>query len=295
MTNSKKYIIVIVIVAGLLSLAIGLRSRSLPPAADHPYLVDDRFWVMGHRGGRNLGPENTLYTFRKAVELGIDVIELDLRATMDGHLVVFHDRTVDRTTQGNGRVQNMTLAQIKNLDAAYNWTNDGGQTFPLRGQGLAVPTLTEVFMALPYERINIELKHQNGFPVRKLCDLIRVFHRSDQVMVASFNADLLNSFRKICPEVATAATSEETRKFVGLALAGLSHMYRPEAQVFQVPETYGKYQLVNRTFVSAAHERNMKVHVWTVNDETSMQRLIDLQVDGIVTDDPEKLLHLLQR
>lgn len=294
MGRVKKYLIVFVVCAGFLSIAIGLRSRTAQPAAKHPYLDDARFWVLAHRGGRSLGPENTIHTFRKAINLGVDVIELDVQASLDGHLVVFHDQTVNRTTEGNGRVQDMTLAQLKKLDAAYRWAPDGGRRFPLRGEQISIPTLSEVFAEMPFERVNIEIKARDKFPVAKLCRLIRNTGRIDRVMVASFNAELLKEFRNICPEVATAATGDETRQFVGLTIAGLARMYRPAAQAFQVPEQFGKFQVVNRAFVSAAHERNMKVHVWTVNDIASMQRLIDLQVDGIVTDHPEKLLRLLQ-
>lgn len=295
MDRVKKYLIVFVVCAGLLGIAVGLRSRTARPAAEHPYLDDARFWVLAHRGGRSLGPENTIHTFRKAIHLGVDVIELDVRASMDEYLVVFHDQTVNRTTEGQGRVQDMTLVQLKELDAAYRWTPDGGQRFPLRGEGISIPTLSEVFAKLPHMRVNIEIKARDKFPVGKLCRLIRNTGRIDRVMVASFNAELLKQFRNICPDVATAATANETRQFVGLTFAGLSRLYRPAAQAFQVPEQFGKYQVVNRAFVSAAHERNMKVYVWTVNDLSGMQRLIDLQVDGIVTDHPEKLLRLLQR
>lgn len=292
----KKPLILIAIFAGLLAAIIGMRSWSVGPAPDHPYTTGkQRLWVLAHRGGKSLGPENTLYTFRKAVDIGVDVIELDVRVSGDGRLVVIHDPTVDRTTDGSGRVQDLTLNQIKQLDAGHRWSPEDGSGFPLRGQGIRVPTLNEVFESLAYQRINIEMKSGGGFPVQTLCALIRKARRLDTVMVASFEDDLLDRFRSACPEVATAAGANDTRNFIGLSLVGLSRMYRPGALAFQVPREYGDFSLVNRAFVSAAHERNMKVHVWTINDPLAMQDLIRMNVDGIVTDYPDRLLHLLQR
>jgi glycerophosphoryl diester phosphodiesterase len=290
-----KHLILIVTLAALVGIIVGLRGWSARPAADHPYLDNHRFWVLAHRGGRSLGPENTLYTFRRAADIGVDVIELDTRLTRDRHIVVLHDSTVNRTTDGSGRVQDLTLEQLKQLDAAYRWSPDGDARFPLRGKGIAVPTLQEVFAALPYHRINIEMKSGNGYPVKDLCRLIKAADREKRVMVASFKDDLLKDFRVACPGVATSAGGGETRAFFGLNTIGLSRIYRPDAQAFQVPERYGKVNVINRSFIAAAHERNMKVHVWTVNDTASMQRLIQLQVDGIVTDYPDRLLGLLQR
>jgi glycerophosphoryl diester phosphodiesterase len=296
MRFTQKALIPIAIFGGLLLAIVGMRSWSARPAAEHVYTTGhQRLWVLAHRGGRSLGPENTLYTFRKAADIGVDVIELDVRVSLDGQLVVIHDPTVDRTTNGSGRLQDMTLDQIKQLDAGHRWSPQDGSGFPLRGQGITVPTLNEVFESFPYQRINIEMKSGNGFPVETLCSLIRTAHRLDSVMVASFKDDLLDRFRSVCPEVATAAGSTDTQYFIGLSIVGLSRMYRPEALAFQVPRVYGDFTVVNRAFVSAAHERNMKVHVWTINDPQTMQDLIRMQVDGIVTDYPDRLLDLLQR
>ena len=265
------------------------------PVSNHPYFNPDDFLVIAHRGGRSLGPESTLYTFQRALDIGVDVLEVDIRTTKDGQPILLHDRTVDRTTNGTGPVDNFTLAKLKTLDAGYRWTPDHGQTFPLRGKGLTIPTLAEVFQAFPNARINIEIKESRIAENANLCRLIRTYQKTHRVMVASFDVSQLKKFRKQCPEVATSAGAREAFLFYGLQWAHLENLYSPSAQALQVPEYYGSRQVVTPRFLEAAHARNMCVHVWTVNDTNSMQQLINLGVDGIMTDYPEKLLGLLDR
>jgi glycerophosphoryl diester phosphodiesterase len=265
------------------------------PISDHPYFNPDDFWVIAHRGGRSPGPESTLYAFERALDMGVDVLEVDVRTTKDGELILLHDRTVDRTTNGTGPVDNFTLAKLKTLDAGYHWSPDHGQTFPMRGKGLTIPTLTEVFKTFPNARINIEIKESRIAEISSLCRLIRTYQKTNLVMVASFDVSRLKKFREQCPEVATSMGAREAFLFYGLQWAHLENLYSPPAQALQVPEYYGDSQVVTPRFLEAAHDRNMRVHVWTVNDTQSMQQLINLGVDGIMTDYPEKLLQLLER
>jgi glycerophosphoryl diester phosphodiesterase len=260
------------------------------PAADHSYFNPDRFLVIAHRGGRSLGPESTLYTFSRAVDLGVDVIEIDLHRTQDGHLVIIHDSTVNRTTDGKGPVKELTLQELQALDAAYHWSPDRGRTYPMRGKGLTVPTLAEAFNALPTTRMNIEIKESNPEVIAPLCDLIQNSKKTDHVMIASFDVSQLKRFRSQCPEVATSAGAREAFVFYGLQWAHLENIYSPSAQALQVPERYGDFEVI-----TPRHARNLRVHVWTVNDPKHMQRLVDLGVDGIMTDYPEKLIELLGR
>jgi len=265
------------------------------PVSDHPYFNPDNFWVIAHRGGRSLGPESTLYTFQRALDMGVDILEVDVRTTKDGELILLHDRTVDRTTNGTGSANNFTLTKLKTLDAGYRWSPDNGQTFPMRGKGLTIPTLAEVFKAFPKARINIEIKESRTEDIARLCRLIRTYQKTDQVMVASFDVSRLKKFRAQCPEVATSSGAREVFLFYGLQWAHLEDLYSPPAQALQVPEYYGNRLVVTTRFLESAHARNMRVHVWTVNDTQSMQRLIDMGVDGIMTDYPEKLLGLLDK
>ncbi len=265
------------------------------PIPDHPYFKPDKFLVIAHRGGRSLGPENTLYTFKRAVDLGTDVLEMDLQTTSDGTLVILHDREVDRTTSGTGAVDSLTLSELKKLDAGFRWSPDNSGSYPLRNKGVTIPTLTEVFKAFPDTRINIEIKSSQVNTIQDLCRTIRDNRMSQKVMVACFDAGKLGEFRSICPEVATSAGASEAALFYWLQWADLESAYSPSAQALQIPEAYGEYRIATRRFLDAAHARNMHVHVWTVNDIESMQRLIDLGADGIMTDYPERLVKILNR
>lgn len=265
------------------------------PVPDHPYFNPDKFLVIAHRGGRSLGPESTLYTFQRAVDIGADVLEMDVRSTRDGQLIILHDDTVARMTNATGLIESFTLAELKKLDAAHRWSPDNGQTFPLRNKGVKIPTLAEVFNTFPETKMNLEIKDFRSSTIHSLCRLIRDHQMTKKVMVASFDADSLKEFRSVCPEVATSAGSSEAILFYSLQKMHLESAYSPDAQALQVPETFRDLRVVNRRFIEAAHSRNMRVQVWTVNDVKAMKRLLDLGVDGIVTDYPLQLMELLKK
>ena len=263
------------------------------PISDHSYFKPDDFLVISHRGGRSLGPENTVYTFKRATELGSDVLEMDLQTTSDGALVILHDREVERTTNGKGAVDSFTLSELKKLDAGFRWSPDNSRSYPLRNKGVTIPTLTEVFKAFPDTRINIEIKSSQVNTIQNFCRTIRDHGMSEKVMVACFDAGKLGEFRSLCPEVATSAGASEAAMFYWLQWAHLESAYSPSAQALQIPQAYGQYRIATRRFLDAAHARNLRVHVWTVNEVEPMQRLIDLGVDGIMTDYPERLVKIL--
>ncbi|HPC97076.1 MAG TPA: glycerophosphodiester phosphodiesterase [Sedimentisphaerales bacterium] len=271
-------------------IVLSFRARPIP---DHPFFGDDRLLVIAHRGGAGLWPENTLYAFEHAVELGVDVLEMDVQSTKDGELVVIHDETVDRTTNGTGRVEELTLAEIQDLDAGHTWTPDDGASYPFRGQGLRIPALVEVLAAFPKARMNIEIKQRAI--VATLCRMLRDYGMAEQVLIAAFDAQTMNEFRRLCPEVATAAAENEIRMFYGLNWAHLGRFYRPPAEALQIPEYHGDRHVLTQSFVRAAHGRNMDVHVWVVNDINDMQRMEDLGIDGIITDYPDRLKAVLGR
>lgn len=251
--------------------------------------------AMAHRGGEGLWPPNTLYAFQNAVQLGVDVLELDIHSTADGVLVVMHDDTVDGTTDGRGPLHAYNLAELQSLDAGYRWTADGGQTFPFRGKGLRVAALEEVILAFPGLRLNIDLKQANPPIVVPFCRMLHAYHKLDQVVVGSFHDGQLREFRRQCPEVATAAGVQETRLFYLLNRLFLGALYRPPAQAFQIPETRGKIRLVTPRFIRAVHGHGLEVHVWTVNEMADMHRLLNWGVDGLITDYPDRLMALLCR
>lgn len=276
-------------------IVIAIIAFNAEQAEDYPFFDQDDFMVIAHQGGEQLRPSNTMPAFEHAVELGVDVLEMDIHATQDGALVAMHDATVDRTTDGSGAIKEMTLAEIKELDAGHYWTNDDGATYPYRGQGIAVPTLEEIFQAFPDMPMNIEIKQQSPSIVEPFCDLIHEYDMQDQVLIPTFHPDTMNEFREKCPDVATSMTEPEIRLFFGLNTVGMGSLFSPPGQAFQVPEESGGLQVITPGFVEGAQERNIAVHVWTVNDPDDMERLIKTGIDGIITDRPDLLLEILGR
>jgi glycerophosphoryl diester phosphodiesterase len=280
---------------GLPAVIYGVLVVLARPIPRHPFFNHDGILVIAHRGGRGLWPENTLYAFERAVQLGVDVLEMDVHSTRDGELVVMHDDTVDRTTNGRGRIRELALAELRELDAGYTWTPGNGQSFPFRGRGLTVPTLAEVFTAFPGAAMIIEIKQSQPSIVAPLYRTILEHKMTERVLVASFDADSLRQFRHVAPEVATSAGEDEVRALYALNRLHLGRIYRPPAEALQVPEYSDDRRVVTRRFVKTAHGRNMQVHVWVVNDADGMRRLVDLGVDGIITDYPDRLLTVLGR
>ena len=265
------------------------------PAADRSFFDQNSFMVIAHQGGEELRPSNTMVAFQHAVDLGVDVLEMDVHSTSDGTLILMHDDTVDRTTDGSGAIKTMTLAEIKQLDAGYYWTNDEGQTHPYRDQGITVPTLEELFIAFPNMPMNIEIKQQEPSIVAPFCQLLAEYDMLNKVLIASFHPKTMIEFREKCPGVATSMVEGEIRLFYGLNLAFLGRLFEPPGEAFQVPEYSGDTLVVTERFVRGAQRRNIAVHVWTVDDPADMQRFIDMGVDGIITDRPDLLLELLGR
>ncbi|MEN8690052.1 MAG: glycerophosphodiester phosphodiesterase [Desulfobacterales bacterium] len=270
---------------------VWLQARPAPP---HPYFAAAGFQVIAHRGGSGLGPENTLAAFRRSLAAGADVLEMDVRTTADGHPVVLHDATVDRTTDGRGAVNEMTLAQLKKLDAGFRWTADQGRSFPFRGRGITVPTLSEVLAAFAETPLITEIKEKRPEVSQSVCDMLRRHGRITRVLVASVHAGVLERFRQVCPGVATSAGPSEALWFYLLSRAGLAFLYSPAMQALQVPVTFRGLTVVSRRFVAAAHARNLTVAVWTVSAEGTMRRLIEAGVDGIMTDYPDRLAGIIE-
>ena len=274
-----------------------LASSKGEPAVEYTFFQQQktRQLAIAHRGGAGLYPENTLHAFQNSRDLGVDVIELDVRGTSDGAIVVLHDAMVDRTTDGTGQISEMTLGQAKRLNAGFRWTSDYGKTFPFRNGKIAIPTLQEVFAALPEMKFNIEPKQSSPSIIKPLCSIIRENRMTDKVVIGSFNQTILDEFRRECPGVATSAGPSEVSKFLAMYKTGLSESYSPAMQALQIPEYIAGVQIVTKEFVDAAHERNLKVHIWTVNEAADMERLLNTGVDGIMTDYPDKLLKIMKR
>ncbi len=280
----------------LAALLLGLLLIS-HPAGRPPVLVElgERPLVIAHRGGMGLWPENTLFAFERADALGVDMLEMDVRASQDGELVVIHDEALERTSNGRGPVSALSLAQLQALDAGYTWTADGGETYPYRGQGIRIPSLAEVFARLPERPKSIEIKSADAGVEARLCTLLKSAGQRDKVIVASFHERSLQLFRELCPGVATAAGPTSVRLLAVLNGVGLAGVLSPSYQVLQIPPRSGDAQLASRRLFANARARGLAVQLWTINEQPEMRQLLDMGADGLITDYPERALQLLGR
>jgi len=255
--------------------------RLNPFALEHPI-------AFSHRGGRLRWPENTLLAFRKSEELGYRYFETDLHLSADGVLVVFHDDTLDRTTDGSGPVDGYTASELKRFDAAFRFGSDQG--WPYRGQGVTIPTLEEVVTALPDASFTLELK-QSGL-ADPLVAFIERHNLWGRVMVGGYGDDWMKELRRLSNgRVSTSSPRHETLLFWLFSRFGIGLPIKADA--LQVPVTHGNLTVVDRRFIQAAHRAGKQVHVWTINESSEMHRLLDLGVDGLMSDVPDVLLEVL--
>jgi len=297
MAMRRKWITVPVSLIVAAAAIYGIAAFSARPASNHAFFSAEapRAQVIAHRGGAGLRPENTLAAFSHALAIGADVLEMDVQLTADGTIVCMHDRTVDRTTNGRGRVDAMSLNELQELDAGHRWSRDGGRTYPFRGKGIRAPALEEVFARFPGARMNIEMKYAGPALAQPLCALIRRAGMSQRVLIASMDEAAVAAFRKACPEVATSMSRSEAQLFFGMQLISLDATYSPPVRALQIPDRLGSEIIATAGLITAAHRRNLKVHVWTVNEVTRMRELIRIGVDGIISDRPDELVRLVRR
>jgi glycerophosphoryl diester phosphodiesterase len=273
---------------------------------NNPWL-ERRVVAFAHQGGSFEGPSSTLFAIAQAIERGATAIELDVHATKDRHIVVCHDETVDRTTNSSGEISNFSLAEIFEMDNSFWWIEGEAVTpgrdssqYLLRGRAprdrhFAIATLEEVASAFPGVPLNLDIKRTapDVEPYEQLlADELRRLERTDSVIVASFSDAAITSFRSIAPEVLTSAATAETASFF-FALHDGSTLPQLNVCAFQVPATFGDITVVDEKFVAAAHSIGAAVHVWTINDREEMARLLDLGVDGLISDTPRVLVDLL--
>lgn len=260
-----------------------------------------RACAIAHRGAAIMTPENTLLSFRLAVEAGVDQIETDARLTADGEIVLLHDQDLARTTDGEGWVGAHTLAELRALDAGYWFTPHGSVKHPFRGLGLRVPTLDELFGLLgdiaPHVLVNIELKNapnDAGYDptnrlARRLAENLRVDDAVARVVVSSFNPAAIDCVKHLEPRVRTVYLAGPKAD----PCAELAYAVARGYNALHLQHTLLSPESRARRLVAAAHRAGIIVNVWTVNDEARMRELVALGVDGIMSDDPQRLCAVL--
>lgn len=234
-----------------------------------------------------MAPENTLPSFARGIEEGASYFEFDVHGTADGHIVVLHDDTVDRTTDGTGAVRDMTLDALQRLDAGYRFTNAGGE-FPYRGCGVYVPTLDDVLTKFPSIPVIIELKQERPFIVEQVIEMVLAHGAAGRVILATGEDAIMPALRSACGlrGLPTNFSPIEVAAFVGWVGDGAPPGYRPPGAALQIPPHWQGIPLITQETVAAAHAVGVEIHAWTINDPSEMEYLLDLGVDGIITDVP---------
>jgi glycerophosphoryl diester phosphodiesterase len=263
-----------------------------------------------HQGGAWESPSSTCFAIRRALSAGATGIELDVHGTADGELVVSHDSTVDRTTDGKGEIANLTLSELRKLDNAF-WFVPGADVtpgleegaYPYRGRApedrdFGIATLAEALAVVeefPGVVVNLDIK-QTAPQVRpyeeKLGSELEALGHIDDVIVASFNDNATSAFKGFNRKIATSAGTLQTAEFWRAVHSG-AELPEMDYVALQVPTSHAGLEIVDEVLISAAHDRGIAVHVWTVNESVEMERLVDLGVDGIISDLPTTLCSLL--
>jgi len=249
------------------------------------YFAGPKPRVFGHRGAAALAPENTLPSFALALALGADALELDVHGSRDGVIVVIHDDTLERTTNGQGAVRDQNWSTLNQFDAGYHFTYDG-HAFPFRGQGVRLPTLEAVLQQFPLAHCNIEVKQDEPPIVEEVVRIIARMHAEARVLLAAERGAIMAHIRRHARDIATSFAAEEVVDFFTRVQTAGFDGYCPQGRALQIPTHFGELVLITADSVVAAHQSGLEVHAWTINQREEMEALLALGVDGIMSDLP---------
>jgi glycerophosphoryl diester phosphodiesterase len=247
----------------------------------HPLLDLGQRPLVGHRGNSAHAPENTIESFRQAVALGVDALELDVHLSADGHVVVIHDPTLDRTTDGSGRVDRQPLSEIQRADAGARFTKDGGATYPYRGNGICVPTLDDVLRSFPDTPLLIEIKTAAASTAAR--QVIERLGAAERCIVASFDWHATEPFRG--SGIPRGSSRRDMIRLLWRAVTGV----RPRSIDFNIvamPHFYNGIPVPVGGYVRILEPLGVPVHVWTVDDASEAAALRAKGVRGIISNDP---------
>jgi glycerophosphoryl diester phosphodiesterase len=249
--------------------------------------------VFAHRGGCALGPENTVAAFDLGLGAGADGLELDVHLSADGVIVVCHDATLERTTNATGPVAGRTAAELARVDAGFRFTDSSGQ-HPFRGEGVGIPTLGEVLRRYAGVPTIVEMKVDTPRMGHVLAETVRAAGAADRVCAAGFGLRALRAARSALPEMASSACHPEVRLALYRSWAGFP-VRRPPFGGYQVPEVAGSHRVASPRFIRHAHRAGLEVHIWTIDDEADMQRLLEWGADGLISNRPDLAVRVRDR
>jgi glycerophosphoryl diester phosphodiesterase len=247
---------------------------------------------IAHRCGGGLWPENTIYALRNSMAMGVDAVEIDIQQTRDGHFVVIHDLTVDRTSNGRGRVVDMTLKEIKSLDAGYRFTKDKGQSFPYRNKGITIPTLEEILMTSMNTSliIIVEIKAWNKNTAQRIVELISSFGMESKVIINSAYTSIVKQIYHLNKSLGIGLPPYEVIKMKIYGGLGLGCKFDTYGRTLQIPIRFRGIRILSNNLLKLAKQKEIQTYIWTINDKETIEWLIRTGVDGIITDYPNLLL-----
>jgi glycerophosphoryl diester phosphodiesterase len=264
-------------------LAIMSRVSPRVPTPLSPAVRPPQPLVFAHRGGRALGPENTITAFDLGLAAGADGLELDVHLSRDGRIAVIHDERLDRTTDRVGAVADCTSEDLARLNAARRYGVELEHDWAAAPEG--VPTLDTVLAryAVP---IIIEMKADRRALAAAVVAAVRAASAERRVCLGSFATSVLEEARRLAPEIPTSAGRDEVRRALRWSTLGLGIGWRVRYHAFQLPERVGSTTVVTPRFIRASHRSGRPVQIWTVNEESDMLRLLEWGADGLITDHP---------
>jgi glycerophosphoryl diester phosphodiesterase len=273
----------------------------------HPYFAGfgsrrgERPMILGHRGAAGCAPENTLFSFECCIDHGGDAIESDVQVTGDGTPVLLHDADLRRVSGVSAVAESLPLSALEEIDAGHHFTiDDRGRTEPedegaFRDQGHRIPTVEAAFEAFPDARFNLEIKTGRADTVAKMVELVARYERADRTLLTAGDDGIMRVLREeLAKRGVDAATSASLADIVAVIRSAQAGTAPPlEIDALQIPTDFGNEPLVTPALLEHAHRHGVHVHVWTINEAQEMERLLDLGVDGIVTDFPGRMRDVL--
>lgn len=249
--------------------------------------------VIAHRGNPAKFPENSLEGFQDAANMGVDVLETDMCLTKDNRIVLAHDEEIDRVTEGSGEIKDYTLEDLLDFNIGYNYSRNA--EYPFRIDPKRMITLEEFFERFPGHAFNLDLKPFSRRIVEEFVKIVKQYSVEDRIIVGSFHTANVNYLRQLLPDIVTNASMAEVKRLVFSSKVGLHGLFvrNPTYQCIQIPIERRGITLLTPTILDHMHKKGVGVHIWTVNERTEMERLIEMGVDGIFTDDPKLLLDVL--
>lgn len=256
-----------------------------------PFLRNKHPLVMAHRGRSAFTPKSSFQSFKEAYALNVDVLETDIRLTRDNIPVIFHDETLDRTTNGKGKIIDYSFEELQEINLGYMFRDEKTGEYPYRESNYRIVSLSDFLEKFPKIKVNLDIKDEIRRAPKVILDVIRECGSENKVMIGSFHHKQLVRFRKLGSRlnIPTSASPSEVLAFI----FHLTKLRKRDYCAFQVPMQHGLLPIVTENNIKRAHKLDLAVHTWTINNRIVMEQLLDWNIDGIFTDDPELLIQVM--